>query len=141
MIRIVTIAGAFVDRAAGLIATPRAATIGVILLLHGFFEVISAASAPAGVAARRLGAASAPVDHSAANQTPLVYSTPLLTDADYCGHGSLVMPTAKSGRVSLPAYPQWVPAHPLDSPASQRRQWRRPSVLAISAALHGGPPR
>lgn len=122
----VTIAGRFVESAAGLISTLWAPTIGITLLFDWAFDVARAAAAPAGGAAERLAGACAGVSRAASNQTPLVHSVSLLRHTRCGGHGLV----------------GYLPVHlPNDLPAGQLRQRRRPSKLAISAALHGGLPR
>ena len=135
MSRIVTIAGRSVERTARVLARPWAATIGITFLLHWLFDTDTAVDA----AVQRRSGRCARVDHVAADQTPSVYSASLITHADQHGYGSTA---ARPGWVSLVGYPQWVTAHqPTDPPVPQRRQRRRPSMLAISATLHGGVPR
>jgi len=137
MTRMVAITGALVDPAR-LVSTPRAATTGVIAACHWVLEIFRAA----GSAARRLGGVDPQDDLRAVNQTPLVYSSPPLAYTQRPGCGVPGAATVSPGRVSLLAYPQWGPPAPArrDVPSPRRRQWRRPSVLTMSA-LHGGPPR
>lgn len=68
------LAGAFTDRAAGLIATQLAATIDVVPLLHWMFDARRWNSAPAG-AAVQWREARAGIKRSTINQTPLIDST------------------------------------------------------------------
>ncbi|MBO0883364.1 MAG: hypothetical protein J2P17_24120 [Mycobacterium sp.] len=77
-----TSGGASVDHMTGPIAILIVANIGVILLLHAVFDVITAATAPAsaGVQQRR---ASTTVNRAAANYTPLAYGTLPFTRADH----------------------------------------------------------
>jgi hypothetical protein len=138
MSRIVVIAGRSVERSARVIAVPWAATIGMILLFHWVFEVARVAAAPSNNAVQRLGGHPG-VDLAALNQTPSVYSMAFLTQTDHGNYGS---PAARPGRMQLLGCRQWVPAHRSAEPSvPQRRQRRRPSMLAISAALHGGEAR
>jgi hypothetical protein len=123
MSRIVTIARRSVERVAGLIATPWAATIGIIFLLRWIFDVVPE-GAPPDSADQRLVRRCARVDRAAADQTPVVHSVLLLTH------------TAQHSYRSAAA--RWATAHPS---VPRSRQRRRPSALAISAALHGGSPR
>jgi hypothetical protein len=136
MSRIVTIASRPGGRAAGLLATPWAAAIGIIFLLRWIFDVVLGPDAPVDAAVLRLGGRRARVDRvarAAGYQTPAVHSVPLLTRANQHSYGPRAATTARRG---------WVPAHPATyPPVPQRRQRRRPSTLAISAALHGGLPR
>ncbi|MBO0879966.1 MAG: hypothetical protein J2P17_06285 [Mycobacterium sp.] len=135
MSRIGVVAGRSVERSARVIAVPWAATIGMTLLFHWVFEVIRVAAAPADGAVQRLGGRPG-VDFAVLNQTPSVYSMPLLTQT---GDGNYGPPAARTGRAPLLDCRQWAPAYRTAEPSvPQRRQRRRPSMLAISAALHGG---
>jgi hypothetical protein len=139
--RIVTVVGRTVERTAGLIATPWTAAVGIILFLHWILDAVSSGTR-AGSAVQRLDGARSQVDGAALNQTPLVHSVWLLTHTTDQHSYAPVAATADPGRVSLLGYQQWQPAHPAKEPsAPRRRQRRRPSMLAISVALHGGPPR
>lgn len=73
----VTLAGALVDRMDRLIVMSVATSIGVTPLLHGIFDVIGAAGAPASARIQRR-AAGITVNQRAMNQTPLVHSVSLL---------------------------------------------------------------
>jgi hypothetical protein len=132
MSRIVTTPETLIARVARLTGTPWAAAIGIIILLHRIFDTPPAGSALADEAVQRSGRVRTRIDRSASNQTPLVYSVALLTHA---GQGSNGPPVAQRHCVSPLIQPQSTPL------ATQRRQRRRPSMLAISAALHGGAPR
>jgi hypothetical protein len=135
MSRRVTIAGRSVERTARVLARPWAASFGIIFLLHWLFDTDTAVDA----AVQRQSVRCARADRVAVDQTPPVYSASLVTHAGQHSYGSTA---ARAGWVSLVGYPQWVTAHqPTDPPVPQCRQRRRPSMLAISAALHGGLPR
>lgn len=69
-----TLARQSVDPVARPIAIPMAAAIGVTLSLHSFFEVVSAASAPACARFQR-HRASTKVHRLTPNQTPPAHST------------------------------------------------------------------
>jgi hypothetical protein len=71
---IATLGSAAVDQAAGSIAIPMVATIGVIVLAHWLFDVVPAANALAGAGNQRR-MASATGNRPAANHTPLAHST------------------------------------------------------------------
>jgi hypothetical protein len=134
MSRIVTITGRFVESAAGLITTPWPATIGILLLLHRIFDLVPARAHPP-VRLFNARVRGAQVDRAASNQTPLVHS---VSPMAHTGQHSDGAPAAMvgSGWVSVLGY---VPAHPPNGLAEpQLRQRRRPSMLAISAARHGG---
>jgi hypothetical protein len=135
MSRIVAIAGRSVERSARSIAAPWTADFGIIFMLHWLFDVVMGVD----MAVQRLGGGCVRVDRAAVDQTPVVHNASLSTHTDQHSYGS---PTVRRGWVSVVTYPQWVTAHlPTDPPAPQPRQRRRPSVLAVSAALHGGAPR
>jgi hypothetical protein len=136
--RIVTIAESLVARAAGLTWTPWAAAISIILLLHRIFGVVPAVGAPADAAVQRLGEVRPRLDRMGSNQTPLVYSMSRLTHADQANYGAPAAATVRSGWASIVGYRQGASARAAQHLPAQRRQRRRPSALAISAALHGG---
>jgi hypothetical protein len=77
----VTIAGRFVERSAGPITMPWAASIDIICLVYWVFNVVPAASAPAGASGRRLGAARLKTGGAAFDQTLPVHSKPFLTNS------------------------------------------------------------
>jgi hypothetical protein len=70
----VVLAGEFTDQAAGLIATPLAATVGVIPLLRWMFDAVPAANTPAG-AGVQWREARARIKRLTVNQTPLIDGT------------------------------------------------------------------
>jgi hypothetical protein len=142
MSRIVTTAGRFVERSAALIATPWTVTIGIIFLLNWAFDLVPETDEPAGTAAQQQGRAGARIDHAAVNQTPLAHSVSSLTHTGHRNYGAPAAATEEPGQGPIVGHSQRVPAHVVHhSSAPQFRQRRRPSALAISAALHWGVPR
>jgi hypothetical protein len=133
--RIVVIAGRSVERSARVIVAPWAASIGMILALRCVFDGVRVAAVPSDDAVQRLDG-HAGVDLAVLNQAPWVYNVSLLTQTDHENYGS---PAARPGRLPLLGCRQWAPTQRTVEPSvPQRRQRRRPSMLAISAALHGG---
>lgn len=136
--RIVTIAERFVAQAVKLTGTPWVATISIILLLHRILDIVPAGT-PADAAVQPVGGLHPRVDGAASNQTPLVHSRSLLKPPGQGSYGSPAAAMARPARVPIAGYPQRAPVRPAeDPPAPRRRQRRRPSTLALSAALHGG---
>jgi hypothetical protein len=132
------IAGRSVEPSARVMAAPWMAAIGIYLLLHWVFDVVRVAAAPSDDAVQRLSGLVG-VDLAVLNQTPPVYSMALLAQTDHGNYGS---PAARPGRVALLGCRQWASAHrTVERSVPQRRQRRRPSMLAIAAALHGGDAR
>jgi hypothetical protein len=104
-----TIAGRFVERSAGLIPTPWAATIGIAFLVNSIFDVVPVAGELADAVGRRLGGARREVVGAALNQTSLAHSLPPLTNTDRYRYSSHTTPD-RPGWVWIDGCRQRVPA-------------------------------